>query len=129
MSFAGAAFTMLVPLAAGSVATATAMLMTAQFCGDAALVIVIILAASLRQTVLPNDILGRVAGVFQAAAGLCGVTGALAAGAVASVIGLRETLLIAAFGYFLPPLVALVSPLRGLKSLADTANPADAHAH
>jgi MFS family permease len=129
MSFAGAGFTMLVPLASGSVATAAAMLMTAQFCGDAALVIVIILTASLRQTVLPNDILGRVAGVFQAAAGLCGVVGALTAGAVASAVGVRETLLIAAFGYFLAPLIALVSPLRGLKSLADTANPADAHAH
>jgi MFS family permease len=129
MSFAGAGFTMLVPLASGSVATAAAELCRHQHRGGAALVIVIILTASLRQTVLPNDILGRVAGVFQAAAGLCGVVGALTAGAVASAVGVRETLLIAAFGYFLAPLIALVSPLRGLKSLADTANPADAHAH
>jgi len=126
MSFAGAGFTMLVPLASGGVVMATAMLMTAQFCGDAVMVIVIILAASLRQTVLPNDILGRVAAVFQAAAGLCGVVGALTAGAIASALGVRETLLIAACGYFLPPAIALLSPLKALKSLP---NPDGAHAH
>ncbi len=126
MSFAGAAFTMLVPLASGGVVMATGMLMTAQFCGDAVMVVVIILAASLRQTVLPNDVLGRVAGVFQAAAGLCGVIGALAAGAIASAVGVRETLLIAAFGYFLAPAIALLSPLKALKSLP---NPDAAHAH
>jgi MFS family permease len=126
MSFAGAAFTMLVPLATGGVVMSTAMLMTAQFGGDAVMVVAIILAASLRQTVLPNEIFGRVAGVFQAAAGLCGVAGALAAGAIASVVGVRETLLIAAFGYFLPPAIALLSPLKALKSLPD---PDGAHAH
>jgi MFS family permease len=120
MSLAGAGFTMLVPLASGSIAMATAILMTAQFCGDAVMVIVIILAASLRQTVLPNEILGRVAAVFQAAAGLCGVIGALSAGAIASVVGVRETLLIAAFGYFLAPAIALLSPLKALKSLPNS---------
>jgi MFS family permease len=90
------------------------------------MVIVIILAASLRQTVLPNDILGRVAGVFQAAAGLCGVIGALAAGAIASAVGVRETLLIAAVGYFLAPAIALLSPLKALKSLP---NPGAVQAH
>jgi MFS family permease len=125
-SFGGAAFTLLVPLASGPVTTATAMLMAAQFGGDALLVVAIILAASLRQTVLPNEILGRVAAVFQAAAGFCSVIGALAAGAVASVVGVRETLLIAAIGYFLAPAIALMSPLASLKSLP---NPPAARAH
>jgi predicted MFS family arabinose efflux permease len=119
LSFGGALFTMLVPLAPGSPNIATAMLMAAQFGGDALMVVVIILAASLRQTVLPNEILGRVAAVFKAAGGLCGVVGALAAGLIASEIGVRETVLIAAIGYFLAPLIAVLSPLRCLKSLTD----------
>ncbi len=125
-SFGGSAFTLLVPLATGSPATATAMLMIAQFGGDALLVVVIILAASLRQSVLPNDILGRVAAVFKAAGGLCGVTGALVAGTLATIIGVRETLLIAAIGYFLMPAIAILSPLKALKALP---NPKDALAH
>ena len=125
-SFGGSAFTLLVPLASGGPAMATAMLMTAQFGGDALLVVTIILAASLRQTVLPNDILGRVAAVFKAAGGVCGVTGALTAGAFASFVGVRETLLIAAIGYFLAPAIALLSPLKTLKSLR---NPPAALAH
>jgi MFS family permease len=126
LSFGGALFSLLVPLAFGSPNMAAAMLMAAQFGGDALMVIVIVLAASLRQTVMPNEILGRVAAVFKAAGGLCGVVGALAAGSIASVIGVRETVLIAAIGYFLAPLIALLSPLRTLKSLPD---PVDARAH
>ncbi|MGD0143132.1 MAG: MFS transporter, partial [Rhizomicrobium sp.] len=125
LSFGGALFTLLVPLAPGSPDIATAMLMAAQFGGDALMVVVIILAASLRQTVLPNEILGRVAAVFKAAGGLCGVVGALAAGAIASFVGVRETVLIAAIGYFLAPAIAVLSPLRRLKSLTD---PGVAHA-
>jgi MFS family permease len=125
-SFGGSAFTMLVPLAFGTPAMATAMLMAAQFGGDALLVVAIILGASLRQTALPNEVLGRVAAVFKAAGGLCGVTGALTAGAIAGVVGVRETLLIAAIGYFLAPVIALLSPLKALKSLPNS----DAtHAH
>jgi MFS family permease len=125
-SFGGSAFTMLVPLASGTPAMATAMLMAAQFGGDALLVVAIILGASLRQTVLPNEVLGRVAAVFKTAGGLCGVTGALASGAIAGVVGVRETLLIAAIGYFLAPVIALLSPLKALKSLPNS----DAtHAH
>jgi MFS family permease len=119
-SFGGSAFTMLVPLASGTPAMATAMLMAAQFGGDALLVVAIILGSSLRQTVLPNEVLGRVAAVFKAAGGLCGVTGALAGGAIAGVVGVRETLLIAAIGYFLAPVIALLSPLKALKSLPNS---------
>jgi MFS family permease len=119
-SFGGSAFTMLVPLAFGTPAMATAMLMAAQFGGDALLVVAIILGASLRQTALPNEVLGRVAAVFKAAGGLCGVTGALTAGAIAGVVGVRETLLIAAIGYFLAPVIALLSPLKALKSLPNS---------
>ena len=119
-SFGGSAFTMLVPLASGTPAMATAMLMAAQFGGDALLVVAIILGSSLRQTVLPNEVLGRVAAVFKAAGGRCGVTGALAGGAIAGVVGVRETLLIAAIGYFLAPVIALLSPLKALKSLPNS---------
>ncbi len=116
-SFGSAFFAFLIPLAFGPPPVAMTVLMIAQFGGDSLAVIGIVLATSLRQTAFPNEFLGRVAAVFQAAAGLSGVAGALAGGFIGGVLGPRETLLIAAFGYLLMPAIAVLSPLRTLKTL------------
>ena len=72
--------------------------------------------ASLRQTVLPQETLGRAAGAFKAAGGGAMLIGALALGALGNAIGVRETLFIAAAGLAIGPLLALTSPaLRRVK--------------
>ena len=89
-----------------------AFLSTAQLFGDALAVTAAVLGASLRQTLLPRAVLGRVAATFQAVGGGAAVIGALAGGSLGGLIGARDTLSIAAGGLLLGPAVAAGSPLR-----------------
>jgi predicted MFS family arabinose efflux permease len=103
---------LLIPLAPPTPILGMAFLGGAQVFGDALAVTAWILAASLRQTVLPQGVLGRVEATFQATAGGLGVFGALAGGALGGWIGARETLFIAICGMLIGPLVVAFSPLR-----------------
>jgi Na+/melibiose symporter-like transporter len=108
----GGATGLLTPLAPANPSLGMAFLSASQIMGDCLGVIWIVLADSLRQTILPQALLGRVAATFQAVAGALGVAGALIGGALGGWIGPRETLLIAATGVLLAPLVMVFSPLR-----------------
>lgn len=114
---------LLVPLAHGPLWLATAMLMIAQLCGDGFAVAFMIPLTSLRQAVLPRAMLGRTAALFSAASGTMTVLGALAGGALAGRLGVRETLLLAVAGMAAAPLFVLFSPLRGLKTIPDREAP------
>jgi predicted MFS family arabinose efflux permease len=103
----------LTPLAPSEPRLGMAFLVAAQALGDALAVTAAIIAASLRQTLLPQEVLGRVAATFQAIGGAAAVVGALAGGALGGLIGARETLFIAVAGLLFGPLVAAASPLRG----------------
>lgn len=103
---------LLVPLAPADPHLGMAFLCAAQVFGDCLGVIWIVLADSLRQTILPQAMLGRVAATFQAGAGALGVAGALIGGTLGGWLGPRETLYIAATGMLLAPLVVAFSPLR-----------------
>ena len=103
---------LLIPLAPATPVLGMLFLAGAQVFGDALAVTAWILAASLRQTVLPQGVLGRVEATFQAVAGGLGVCGALAGGALGGWIGTRETLFIAVSGMLIGPLVVAFSPLR-----------------
>jgi len=118
LAFASSAFALLVPLATGGPALAMTILIAAQLGGDSSGTAFIILAKSLRQVAVPNRMLGRVGAVFQVTSGAVGVVGALAGGALAGAIGARATLIVAALGYFLLPLIAAASPLRRLEAIA-----------
>ena len=110
---------LLIPLAPAHPIAGMAFLMVSQLFGDACGVTYNVLAASLRQTVLPQDRLGRVAGAFQAAAGGTMLVGALAGGVLGQALGVRETLYIVALGLALGPLLAALSPaLRGVREIA-----------
>lgn len=111
-----AAFTLLIPLAGGGPARAMAMLMAGQLFGDALGTAFLIHAVSLRQAVLPGEVLGRVAGAFAAGAGLATVIGALIGGALGGWIGARDTLFISSAGLALAPLWCLASPIWRLKT-------------
>jgi len=100
-----------VPLASGPLFLKVGSLMLAQFVGDAMAVAAMIPAASLRQSLIPRDRLGRAAAFLSVGAGASAVIGALTGGMLGSVFGPRAALFAAAGGLFLTPLWACTTPL------------------
>jgi len=106
-----------VPFAFGPVLLKVAMMVAAQLLGDSLAVAAIIPASSLRQTVLPGDMLGRTAALFQTGAGAAAVTGALFGGLLGQTTGVRTALFVSASGILLTTLIGLFSPLISLKEM------------
>ena len=94
----------------------TVMILT-QISGDALGVSAYILMTSLRQALMPQAVLGRVSGAFQASAGGLAVVGALVGGWLGGVVGPREALAGAAVGFLAIPLVGVFSPLRAVREI------------
>jgi MFS family permease len=117
----GGAALFLIPLAAGPPLIAMTVLAAAQLFGDALQTIAQVNAATLRQTVLPPEQLGRAGGAFATGGAAAGVAGALAGGALGAAIGPRETLLIAAAGVTAASLFVVFSPLRALRDIVGRA--------
>lgn len=109
--------TCIVLLAPPGQAGGMAALVVSQFLGDAFGVVPLILATSLRQSVLPQQLLGRVGATFRAAQGGLAVIGALIGGALGQALGLRETLLLAIAGLMIGPLIGGFSPLRRVREM------------
>ena len=89
---------LLVPLARGPLVLAIAMLMASQLLSDGLRSIFAINEISLRQTITPDRLLGRVTAGMQLMTGGVGPLGALVGGALGGAIGLRPTLVVAALG-------------------------------
>ncbi|MBL8554272.1 MAG: MFS transporter [Phenylobacterium sp.] len=102
--------TMLILLAPADRNGAFAALVISQILGDAFGVIPLILAASLRQSVLPNSLLGRAGATFRAVSGGGAVIGALAGGVLGGVFGIRATLFAAIAGLLIGPAYGLAAP-------------------
>ena len=94
----------------------TVMILT-QISGDALGVSAYILMTSLRQALMPQAVLGRVSGAFQASAGGLAVVGALVGGWLGGVVGPREALAGAAVGFLAIPLVGVFSTLRAVREI------------
>ena len=109
--------TMILLLVPATPVGAMSGLMVSQFLGDAFGVVPLILASSLRQTVLPQRVLGRVAATFRAMNGAAVVVGALAGGALGQTVGLRPTLLLAIAGLLAGPLFGALSPLARVREM------------
>ena len=92
-----------------------AILAAAQLIGDALQTTAGVGSATLRQTLLPPEQLGRAGGAFATGTAAAGVVGALTGGALGAAIGPRETLLIAAAGITAASLFIAFSPLRRLR--------------
>jgi len=107
---------LLIPLAGlPSVPRALApwLLVAHQLVGDAFFMVFFVLATSLRQTLLPRELLGRGNATLQIVTGSLLPLGALAAGSVAGSLGLRETLLAGALlGLTGPALLAASKAVR-----------------
>lgn len=117
-----AASAFLIPLAPVHPLWGMAFLMGAQLIGDAFGVASIIPATTLQQTVIAQRSLGRAGAIFHVARGGLAVLGALLGGWLATVIGVREALLIACAGGAIGPLIALASPLRSLRTVSPPAS-------
>jgi predicted MFS family arabinose efflux permease len=102
--------TMLILFAPADRNGAFAALIVSQILGDAFGVAPLILAASLRQSVLPNSLLGRVGATFRAVSGGGAVIGALAGGVLGGVFGMRATLFAAIAGLLIGPAYGLAAP-------------------
>jgi predicted MFS family arabinose efflux permease len=104
-------------LAPAEPAPAMTALVVSQILGDAFGVVPLILAVSLRQTLLPNAVLGRVGATFSAVGGGSAVAGALIGGALGEALGLRTTLILAVGGLLVGPMIGFLSPLRQVRSM------------
>jgi len=103
---------LLIPLAGGSVALALTLLFLSQLIGDAAVSIYLIAEVSLRQTLVPANMLGRTNASMQFLSQGVAPVGALLAGILGGMIGLRLTILIGVLAVMLAGAWLLLSPVR-----------------
>jgi MFS family permease len=106
-----------VPAAGGPLALKVASLMVAQLVGDSMAVAAMIPTASLRQSVIPRDMLGRTAALMSVGSGASAVMGALLGGTLGSTIGPRPALFAAVAGLIATPLTGFISPLWRLQEI------------
>ncbi|HEX6480959.1 MAG TPA: MFS transporter [Ktedonobacteraceae bacterium] len=103
----------LTPLAGGPKLLVVALLMTAQLVGDFGMEVYLIHAVSLRQSMIPDRFLGRANASANFLVGGMLTIGALLAGLVGGMIGMRLTLLIATIaGLLIASGLLLFSPVR-----------------
>lgn len=103
---------LLIPLAGGSVALALSLLFLSQLIGDASVSIYLIAEMSLRQSLVPANLLGRTTASIQFLSQGIAPVGALLAGTLGGLIGLRLTILIGVLGVMLAGTWLLLSAVR-----------------
>jgi predicted MFS family arabinose efflux permease len=106
---------LLIPLAGGSIAVAVSLVAVAHFLIAFGIQLYGINMVSLRQTMTPNQLQGRMNASFKTINLGAAALGALAAGALGEAIGLRATLVVGSFGLFTPFLRLFFSPVRQLR--------------
>jgi predicted MFS family arabinose efflux permease len=112
VSAAAAFFT---PLAGGRpLAVAVALMLAGQLINDGASQLFSIHAVSLRQTITPDPLLGRMNASMRVLEGGVHPFGILIGGALATVLGIQHTLFVAALGPVLGALWVVFSPIRHL---------------
>lgn len=124
LSAIGNAFIPLAP--AGLPLLAIGCLVMQQLVADSAVTVYDITESTVRQTMVRDRALGRVASTFQVASGLAQLVATLGAGLLAEAIGLRATSWLAPIGGLVAALILWGSPVRHLLVLP--AGPSDAGA-
>ena len=100
------------PLVSGSVVLMTILLIAAQLCFGLGVTLFGVGQASLRQSITPNHLRGRMNATFTVMSSLLAPVGALLGGALGESIGLQATLLLAASGEVLAVLWLVFSAVR-----------------
>jgi MFS family permease len=103
---------LLIPLAGGSVTFALLLLFLSQLLGDASVSIYFIAEVSLRQSLVPSNLLGRTNAAMQFLSQGGAPLGALLAGILGGMIGLRLTIFIGVLGIMLAGTWLILSPVR-----------------
>lgn len=109
--------TLAIPLAPADPVLGTLVLCAAQFAGDLLATAGLILATTLRQSLLREAVLGRVAATYQAMIGGAAILGALTGGVLGGAIGPRAALAISALGLLIAPVIGFFSPLRQVREM------------
>ena len=109
----------LVPLASGPRPLVTFLVGASFFIGGAGITVAVVASTSLRQSLTPDRLLGRMNATMRLASYTAIPLGSLLAGFLGSAIGLRPALLIGAAGFALPVLCILISPIPGLRDLKE----------
>ena len=103
---------LLTPLAGGPITFALLLLFLSQLLGDVSVSIYFIAEVSLRQTLVPSNLLGRTNASIQFLSQGVAPLGAFLAGVLGGIIGLRLTILIGVLGVMLAGVLLLFSPVR-----------------
>lgn len=106
---------LLIVLAHGSLIYAVSVLIVAQLLVSLASAITAINQQSMRQTMTPNELQGRVNGATLFLASGTGTVGAFIAGILGQSLGLQSTLIIATVGIQLGTIILLITPFRGFR--------------
>ncbi|HEY6957650.1 MAG TPA: MFS transporter [Candidatus Limnocylindria bacterium] len=109
----------LTPLAGGPLILATLMVFIPQLVGDAFQTIEWISHDTVRQTVTPDRVLGRVSATIEVLSHGVGPFGALVAAAIAEMFGVRTAIAVAWVGGALSVAILFFSPLPKLSSLVE----------
>jgi predicted MFS family arabinose efflux permease len=108
-------------LAGGMLPLAVPLLIVSQLIGDGSMTVALIAERSLRQTITPDRVLGRVNASMNVLGEGIGTLGLLAGGVLAELIGLRPTAGVAALGIAASVLWVVFSPLRRQRGLPPAA--------
>ncbi len=107
---------LIIPLANGPVPVVMVLLFISQLIGDIAVSMYFIAELSLRQSLVPHHLLGRVNASIQFITGGIAPLGALFAGIIAEYVGVRFTLLIGILGVISAGLWLLLSPVNKIRA-------------
>ena len=112
---------LLVPLASGSRPVVLALLFLAEFFSGIGVMLLDISLGAIFQAAVPDDLRARVSGAYRTVNYGMRPLGALSAGALGTLIGLRPTLWIATAGGLLAISWTLPTPIRRLRAAQDAA--------
>jgi MFS family permease len=116
-TFTNAVAALLIPLAGGPLSVIVTVLALALFLQGVGISLNGVNLVSSRQAMTPTQLQGRMNATFRFLNLIAATIGALLAGALSEVIGLRLTLVIGACGLFIPFLRLFLSPMRSLRKV------------
>jgi MFS family permease len=109
---------LVVPIAAGPTAVIVAILVVAKAFGGITDTTANVQQWTLRQTATPDRLQGRVTAGHRFSVYGAGAIGAIAAGGLGSLVGVRAALLVFAAGMVVAPLLGLFTPIRSVREQA-----------